>query len=131
MPRRFSREEADALLPEIAPLLMQVRDLKHKHDAAQRTVAELQSRLKTNGQGLDVELSRASQQMQATAAAVNQLIERVNGLGAEVKDLDLGLVDFRAERDGREIYLCWKLGEERVSFWHELHTGYAARQPLD
>ena len=43
----------------------------------------------------------------------------------------MGLADLRRERERREVYLCWKLGEERVSFWHELHTGYASRQPLD
>jgi hypothetical protein len=52
-------------------------------------------------------------------------------MGIEVKDIDMGLVDFRSNMDGREVYLCWKLGEEHISFWHELHTGYASRQPLD
>jgi hypothetical protein len=69
--------------------------------------------------------------MQTTSTAINGLIERVSNLGVEVKDLEMGLVDFRAEREGREVYLCWKLGEERVSYWHELHSGYSTRQPLD
>jgi hypothetical protein len=131
MPRRFTREEADGLLPEIAPLLMQLRDLKRQNDEARSAVNDMQTQLKTNGHSLDVELTRLSQKMQETGAAIRVLIERVSGHGAEVKDLDLGLVDFRAEREGREVYLCWKLGEERVSYWHELHTGYATRQPLD
>jgi hypothetical protein len=131
MPRRFTREEADGLLPEIAPLLMQLRDLKRQNDEARSAVNDMQTQLKTNGHSLDVELTRLSQKMQETGAAIRVLIERVSGHGAEVKDLDLGLVDFRAEREDREVYLCWKLGEERVSYWHELHTGYATRQPLD
>ncbi len=109
MPRRFSREEADALLPQIAPRVVQLRDLKRKNDETRSAVNDLQS----------------------TGAAINELIERVASLGVEVKDLEMGLVDFRGERDGREVYLCWKLGEERVAFWHELNTGYASRQPLD
>jgi len=131
MPRRFSHEEADALLPEIAPRLVQLRDLKRKNDETRSAVNELQGKLKTNGNSMDIEISRLSQALQSTGAAINGLIERVTRLGVEVKDLEMGLVDFRGERDGREVYLCWKLGEERVSFWHELNTGYASRQPLD
>ena len=131
MPRRFSREEADALLPEIAPRLVQLRDLKRKNDETRSAVNDLQDTLKTNGHGLDVDMSRLSRALQSTGAEINGLIERITSLGVEVKDLETGLVDFRGERDGREVYLCWKLGEERVSFWHELNTGYASRQPLD
>ena len=131
MPRRFSREEADALLPQIAPLLTQIRDLNRKNDETRSAVNALQGTLKSNGHSLDVEMARLSQALQSTGAAINELIERVAGVGAEVKDLEMGLVDFRSERDGREVYLCWKLGEERVSFWHDLNTGYASRQPLD
>ena len=131
MPRRFSREEADALLPQIAPRLVQLRDLKRQNDETRSAVNDLQSKLKTNGNSMDIEMSRLSRALQSTSAAINGLIERVTSLGVEVKDLEIGLVDFRGERDGREVYLCWKLGEERVSFWHELNTGYASRQPLD
>ena len=131
MPRRFSREEADALLPQIAPRLVQLRDLKRQNDEHRSAVNDLQSTLKANGHSLDIEMSRLSRALQSTGAEINGLIERVTRLGVEVKDLEMGLVDFRGERDGREVYLCWKLGEERVSFWHELNTGYASRQPLD
>jgi len=48
----------------------------------------------------------------------------------ELTDIDQGLIDFRAEMDGREVYLCWKLGEERIDWWHELDAGFAGRQPL-
>jgi hypothetical protein len=131
MPKLFTREEADSLLPHIAPLLTQARDLKRAHDEAQAAVAGVQGAVKSNGHSLDVEMSRAAQGAGQTAAAINALIERINKFGVEVKDLDMGLCDFRAERDGREVYLCWKLGEEHVAYWHELHTGYATRQPLD
>ena len=131
MPRRFSREEADALLPQIAPLLAQIRDLNRKKDETRSSINELQGTLKTNGHSLDIDMARLSQALQSIGAAINGLIERVAGFGVEVKDLEMGLVDFPGERDGREVYLCWKLGEERVSFWHELNTGYASRQPLD
>ncbi len=131
MPRRFSREEADALLSQIAPILNQIRDLKRQNDETRSALDDLQSTLKTNGHGLDVELSRLSRALQSSGAAINGLIERATDLGVEVKDLEMGLVDFPSERDGRKVYICWKLGEERVAFWHELSVGYASRQPLD
>jgi len=52
-------------------------------------------------------------------------------MGIELKDPELGLVDFRSIREGREVYLCWQLGEEHLSFWHEIDTGFAGRQPLE
>jgi len=119
------------MLPEIAPLLFQARDLKQKHDEAQAAIAGVQGTVKTNGHGLDIDLNRHSQGAQQTAIAINAIVTRVKRLGVEVKDLEMGLVDFRAEMDGRDVYLCWKLGEERVSYWHEIDAGYASRQPLD
>ena len=87
--------------------------------------------MRGNGHGLDVELSRARQGQQQAAAAINEIVERVQKLGAEVKDIDMGLIDFHAMREGREVYLCWKLGEAHIDWWHELHSGYSTRQPLD
>lgn len=53
----------------------------------------------------------------------------MKALGVELKGFD-GLCDFPSQRDGREVYLCWRLGEPEVHYWHELHTGFAGRQPL-
>jgi hypothetical protein len=131
MPQLFTRGEADAMLPHIAPLLTQAGDLKRQHDQAQAALAGVQGAVKTNGHSLDVEMSRAASGTQASAAAINELMERVSKFGVEVKDIEMGLCDFHSMLDGREVYLCWKLGEERVAYWHELDTGYAARQPLD
>jgi hypothetical protein len=61
---------------------------------------------------------------------LSELQEELERIGCEAKDFRLGLVDFPALLDGREIYLCWQLGEERVSYWHDLDTGYAGRRPV-
>lgn len=127
----FSRDEADAMLPQVAPLLWQAQRLKQEHDEAQEELGALEVKSRGNGHGLDTEVSRARQAAQRAATAINGIIERVKTMGIEVKDLDIGLIDFPSQRDGRPVYLCWKLGEERVSWWHELHTGYAFRQPLE
>jgi hypothetical protein len=58
------------------------------------------------------------------------LVRQVQALGAELKDLNTGLLDFPSLRDGREVYLCWRHGEDDIHFWHELDAGFAGRQPL-
>jgi hypothetical protein len=61
---------------------------------------------------------------------INERLARINSWGVELKGLDEGLVDFPAERDGHTVYLCWKLGEDRIAWWHEIDAGFAGRQPL-
>ncbi|HSP54867.1 MAG TPA: DUF2203 domain-containing protein, partial [Dehalococcoidia bacterium] len=58
-------------------------------------------------------------------------VERVNDMGCELKDLDRGLVDFRSIIGDQEIYLCWMLGEEHITHWHDLDAGFAGRRPLE
>ena len=58
------------------------------------------------------------------------LVEEINQVGCELKDCSIGLIDYLSRHQGRDIYLCWKLGEERVNYWHELHSGFAGRQPV-
>ena len=77
------------------------------------------------------DLKTAQEGLEQAVAALNSLGEQINELGCELKDIDQGLVDFRTDMDGHEVYLCWKLGEERVEWWHELDTGFAGRQPLE
>ena len=87
--------------------------------------------MRGNGQLAQADLKTAQEGLEQAVAALNGLAEQINELGCELKDIDQGLIDFRTEMDGREVYLCWKLGEERVEWWHELDTGFAGRQPLE
>jgi hypothetical protein len=119
------------MLAEIAPLLWKARQLKQEHDEFASELLALQNQAKGNGHGIDADLARARSGQQQAALGINGIIERVNKMGVEVKDVDMGLVDFRSNLNGREVYLCWKLGEEHIAFWHDLDTGYASRQPLD
>lgn len=131
MPSLFTRDEAERMLPQIVPLLQEIRSLKRLHDAHALTLARVETQTKTNGHGTDVDVALAKQGQQAAALAINGTIERINALGAEVKDIDTGLIDFRSQMGDRVVYLCWKLGEEGIAWWHELDTGFASRQPLD
>ena len=100
-----SRAEAESLLPTVQPL---VELLRRRVQAFRRTPSD------------------------PVAREIRALLEELAGLGVEVKDPDQGLIDFRTKRDGREVYLCWKLGEgARIMFWHDLDSGYAGRRSLD
>jgi len=59
------------------------------------------------------------------------LIHQIQSAGAQIKDINIGLLDFSALKDGREVYLCWKFGEQDIAYWHEVDAGYAGRQPIE
>jgi hypothetical protein len=130
-PRHFSLNEANALLPRLSDLLLQTQESKAKHDRLREKATEYTHRMSSNGHVIEKELNETRQELAKATAELNSLTERVQELGCEVKDIDQGLVDFRAKRHGREIYLCWKLGEPDVRWWHELETGFAGRRPLE
>ena len=62
---------------------------------------------------------------------MRRLLEAIEESGIVLRDIDRGLVDFPAVMDGREVYLCWELGEDDVGYWHELESGYRGRESLD
>lgn len=130
-PKQFSREEAERLLPRLTELLAEMRARREEFERFSRQVGELSVKVRGNGHALEAEVTAAQAGLERSAAAVKGVAEQVNELGCELKDIDQGLIDFRAEMDGREVYLCWKLGEEAIGWWHELETGFAGRQPLE
>jgi len=102
---RFTRSEAEALLPTVRPLMEDVRRRKASYD--RRPSAPLANELRS-------------------------LVDEVTALGVQVKDLDLGLIDFPSVRRRQEILLCWKLGEgDRISWWHEPEAGYRGRRLIE
>ena len=130
-PSRFTLDEAQRMLPRLTSLITQMRELKLEHDRFQAQVAELAQTARSNGHVIEDELKGALAGMENAATRINGLIKQVQALGCELKDIDQGLIDFRSMMNGREVYLCWKLGEERISWWHELGVGFAGRQPLE
>ena len=130
-PKRFTREEAEELLPYIAPLLFKLRELKRQRDDLQARGTELVQKSRGNGHGVDNETGKVRREIEAAGTQISELIEKVQGMVIELKDPEAGLIDFRSIREGREVYLCWRLGEEHVSFWHEIEAGFAGRQPLE
>jgi hypothetical protein len=130
-PQHFTLEEANALLARLRDLLLKIQESKAKHDRLEEQAEEYARHVSSNGHVVEKRLNETRQELANAAAEVNSLVQKVNDLGCEVKGIDEGLVDFLSEREGRDVYLCWKLGEPDIRWWHELETGFAGRRPLE
>ena len=75
--------------------------------------------------------NRALSNMVQDFEKLDALVHRIQDTGALIKDINTGLLDFPALRDGREVYLCWQYGEGEIAFWHEVEGGFAGRQSID
>jgi hypothetical protein len=123
-PKLFTVEEANALLPRLREIL---DDVALHRDVLREKAPHMEPILRAaigNGGG------RAGSEYGVEAYNLYLAIERIRSLGVVLKDLDMGLLDFPHEREGRVVFLCWHPPEERVEFWHDLDSGYSGRQPL-
>jgi len=131
MQRTFTPEDANALLPELLPLVEEMVAAKRALDEAQERAEEVNARISGNGGGLPpAELAVVHDLVNRRATALAHALEQVQSLGVIVKDLDSGLVDFPSRREGEDVLLCWQLGEDEVGFWHGYDDGYAGRRPI-
>ena len=130
MPRVFTVDEATALLPRLREIVPELQDKKLALDRLRHELEEATQAAAGNGHLQAEELSQKRREAQVLAERLNKLLAEVNELGCELKGLEEGLIDFPTQREGRTVYLCWRLGEEEIAYWHELDTGFAGRQPL-
>jgi hypothetical protein len=131
MPRYFTREEAESLLPLLTEILIDMQAQKARLDELQSRSQEIASKASGNGHVLNGQTRNPGPEIERLTKALTVGFERLKDLGVELKGIEQGLLDFLGTQDGRDIYLCWQLGEERITFWHEINTGFAGRQPLD
>jgi hypothetical protein len=130
-PRTFTPEEANRALAEVRPLAERMVEHHRALTSAHAKRAQALSSIAGNGGGMPPgELAELAQAVEQESAALSECVRRIQGLGAQVKDLDTGLVDFPARRGDEEVLLCWRLGEPEVAYWHGLEDGFAGRQPL-
>ncbi|MBA2629612.1 MAG: DUF2203 domain-containing protein [Thermoleophilaceae bacterium] len=122
--RHYSPEEAEALLPRVAELLERMRSARERLTDTEAREA-LSEAAPLNGGGAPGRV--VSQGFLELRDALIGLRE----LEVVLRDLERGLVDFPALRDGREVYLCWQEGEDQIAFWHEPDAGFSGRRPLD
>lgn len=130
-PRVFTPDEANAALSELRPLVEAMVEGKRALDDAQERRDDIAQRIAGNGGGIPpAELGALEAAVEDAAKTLAGTIGEIQEMGVLVKDLDTGLVDFPGKRGGRDILLCWQLGEDEVAFWHGLEDGYAGRRPL-
>ena len=123
--RFFTLEQANAMARAIRPLLAEILEIRQ--DIQDREPEFWPVLIKAVGNGGSKEASQAADQFRR----LERLAKEINATGAILKDLNTGLVDFPSRREGREIYLCWQYGEERIAYWHEIDAGFAGRQLID
>lgn len=130
-PRMFTPVEANAELPRVRPLVERLVRQRAELLAARASIAELAGRVGGNGGGIPPERPRSLARRAAAAEnAIRDTLSALGAVGVLVKDLDAGVVDFPALRDGVPVLLCWRLGEDEVAHWHGLEDGFAGRRPL-
>jgi hypothetical protein len=129
MPKLFTPESANRTLPLVRRI---VEDIVVQFARWEARVREFElASLSNSVSAPDPRAAELEREVAALAADLEHFQRELAALGVEIKDRVQGLVDFPAEREGRLVYLCWRLGEPGVEFWHEIDAGYAGRQPLD
>ena len=130
MAHYFTREEAESQLPQITVILLAIQTTRQEARDNQLEIESLQDRMRNNGHGLHERIVQLRSFLEEHIYTLRQLRDELQRFGCELKDPDTGLIDFLSLRDGEEVYLCWRLGEDRIRFWHTLDGGVAGRRPL-
>ncbi len=125
--RVYTLEEARALVPEVRAVLLQLAVLKRRQDDAHEALHAL---LNANGDPSHAdEADRHERDIRDLGDDIRALLEHLAEMDVQLRDLEMGLVDFPGQRDGRPIWLCWRLSDPELAFWHGTDEGYASRKP--
>jgi hypothetical protein len=133
MPKRFTLAQAQSLIPRVDRLLRAAMALKSGFIESERALQSFNERIMLMG-GMTVDRDRflqAKSRRESEAERLRNAVEQLQDLGCLVKDLDTGLVDFPTLFRGQEVYLCWKLGEANIQFWHDVDQGFRGRKAID
>ena len=131
--KTFTLEEAESLLPVLETLLRTSIEGKKTIEAIETYFEELKSRIFLSG-GLSVDLEAAARQRaihDKTVQKVRDAVAEIHSIGVQVKDLDIGLLDFPCQLEDEVVLLCWKYGETGITHYHGLEDGFAGRKPID
>jgi hypothetical protein len=129
----FTLKEAERTRVEVEPVLLEAMQAHRKMTELEQGLSSLAERIMRSG-GMLVAQERARNlraEHTALGEAVREALERIQATGCVVKDLDVGLLDFPARINDEEVYLCWRVGEDRIRFYHRQDEGFAGRRPLD
>ena len=131
--RSFTLDEAHALLPILESLLRTAIDGKKLIETVDGEFHEISHRIMVNG-GMHlniVHFARRKAEREKAVQRIKDALGEIDATGVQVKDLDIGLLDFPCEVEGRTVLLCWKLGEAGITHWHGTDEGFASRKPID
>ena len=132
MPRFFTLQEAEELLPRIEHLLQSAVEAHSEAAGHEGALERVVSRITYLG-GVEIDPADYSQRKNLKRRAegvVHQAIEEIQAAGVLIKDIEVGLIDFPAILGGREVLLCWKLGESQIEHWHGVDEGFTGRKPI-
>jgi hypothetical protein len=121
----FTVEEANRLIPRLKVIVEGLRRSRQRLLSYRTTAEAVAQKAGGNGGGGD-----ASTYLTEYAETFHRGLAQLEAMGVVLKDVERGLIDFPHWRDGREVYLCWEVGEGRIDYWHDVDTGYGGRQPL-
>jgi len=133
MPQYFTLRESEELLPVVERFLREAIFHKAEYQKANQELEESSQRIRMSG-GAQVnrgEILGMRARRDTSVAALKEALEEIAKTGAQVKDLDTGLIDFLTRYHGQEVCLCWRLGEDRIRFWHGTTEGFQGRKPID
>jgi hypothetical protein len=119
--RRFSLEQANSTLPLVKRI---VSDIVHTHAEA----AKLQQQFERGP--ANREQNAIQQRLEQAMHRLEDYVDELSEIGCELKDYQMGLIDFTGRHQGHDICLCWRLGEEKIAYWHEKESGFAGRKPV-
>jgi hypothetical protein len=129
--REFTLEEANDAVAELRPVVERMVEHGHKLADAQREQRQLVTRIAGNGGDMQPsDLRELAETIQREADAIAACAQEIDAAGAQIKSLEEGLLDFPSRREGEQVLLCWKLGEDEIRFWHGVDEGFAGRKPL-
>jgi hypothetical protein len=133
MPRYFTIAEAERLLPKVEERIREALFIKAEYQRSEGELRETTRRILLSG-GATVDqahIAAVKSTRDAAASRLQEVCDQIQEFGCLVKDLDIGLLDFPTLYQDREVYLCWRLGEDRIRFWHEIEAGFKGRQAID
>ncbi len=125
----FTAQEANHLIPQ---LTLWIQELQQKRDEILSLEVEIDAQeliADKPEESLPSQISRLIEKYNKVVTRFYEIVDQVHATGCYLKDIDMGLVDFYSHYQGRVVYLCWKLGEPEVGFWHDIGQGYITRQP--
>jgi len=130
-PPYFTPDEANEALEQVRPLTAELVEHRRALAELQERQAALTARIAGNGGDLEPrELQDVQEALDEEVAGIARCVARIHEAGGLVKDLDAGLVDFPARREGEDVLLCWRLSEDEVGYWHGLEEGFSGRREL-